>query len=369
MSAGNMPIFLKVLSYKGRSSEKSLSASFDQQGGTFGRSAKNHFVLDDPENIVSARHAIIKYENGCYYITDKSTNGTYIYSTDQVLQYDETILLRDGERLEVGDYNLIVHIDNEKVSPPVTPKPPVPPTPPDPKPMKIDIISIEDFEDDNEIEKSHSKPEPIQTEPKGAYDELLSVFFEAAKIEDTRGFHNEDIPELMRTVGSVLRELVDGLITILSGRKVTKKGFGVPVTVIQPNENNPLKFAPNGEEALKLMLTKKHRGFINAVDAVKEGYEDITNHHVAFHAGVTESLKRVIERFDPEKLAQQHQEGIVLKNAKRWEAYCQTYDKIAREAIENFFGDEFSRTYERLTQKSDVIHKNRLDDSEELADV
>ena len=48
-----MPLILKVLSYKDRSPEKLLSASFDQRGETLGRSMNNPFVLHEEEKVFS----------------------------------------------------------------------------------------------------------------------------------------------------------------------------------------------------------------------------------------------------------------------------------------------------------------------------
>lgn len=75
-----MSITVEVLSYKGQSPVERLSVSFDQQGGTLGRSPENHFVLSDPQNLISRQHAVIRYENGCYYLQDTSTTGTFIYN-------------------------------------------------------------------------------------------------------------------------------------------------------------------------------------------------------------------------------------------------------------------------------------------------
>ena len=85
------------------------SASFDQNGGTLGRSSENHFVLDDPQRFVSRNHAVISYENGLYYLTDTSTEGTFVTNKDLHLRGDRT-QLADGDTLRIGDYDLMVTI-------------------------------------------------------------------------------------------------------------------------------------------------------------------------------------------------------------------------------------------------------------------
>ena len=80
-----MPLVLKVLSYQGLPPGEALSAIFNEDGGTIGRSVsaapssgKKHFTLPDPDQIVSGLHAEVYYENNRYYIADASTNGTFI---------------------------------------------------------------------------------------------------------------------------------------------------------------------------------------------------------------------------------------------------------------------------------------------------
>ena len=156
----------------------------------------------------------------------------------------------------------------------------------------------------------------------------------------------------MQTVGAVFKELIDGLMTVLRARSELKSQFRVSMTVLQSVENNPLKFSRTVGEALKLLLAKDQPGYVDAADAVREGYQDVMNHQLAIAAGVQASLMSLVSRFDPQKIARKYEEGIVLqKKAKCWDAYRQAYGDIAREALENFFGEEFSRAYEEQMSK------------------
>ena len=87
--------------------------------------------------------------------------------------------------------------------------------------------------------------------------------------------------------------------TILRGRTELKTQIRVPVTILRPTENNPLKFSPGVDEALKLLLAKNHPGFVDAVEAVREGYQDIMHHQLAITAAVQASLMDVLKRFEP----------------------------------------------------------------------
>ena len=105
-----MQLRMIVLSYNDQIPSERLSATFDEKGGTIGRSAQNHFRLPDPKRYVSCNHAVVSFENGCYYLTDRSTNGTYLPNRDLGLSKGTKARLIDGDRLSMGDYVLKVEI-------------------------------------------------------------------------------------------------------------------------------------------------------------------------------------------------------------------------------------------------------------------
>jgi type VI secretion system FHA domain protein len=501
-----MALTLKILSFKRDPAQETLSASFDQQGGSVGRSAENHFVLADPEKYVSRKHAVISFENGVYYLTDTSTAGTYVTNKDLHVHRNR-VQLSDGDTLRIGDYDLMVSIlgndsidstplavspqaedpsifnfgddiksdatpavenifeaekgfpeadddpfdfgppdqdssahrigghiegspDSDSFVPPqVAPGEPVQTIPQDfdlddlfgggnqtanqadgagqnadlfQEPVKPEADTpgspVEQFFPDTAPKAPDAGGDPstppapreaspmppseparvseqqsIPKQPQAAapettpvsdvaetprehatedHGELLNEFFKAAGIEDSAFLSAQQYPELMRTMGEVFKELIDGLMTVLRARSELKSQFRVSMTILQSVENNPLKFSPTVSEALKLLLASKQPGFVDAVEAIREGYQDVMNHQLAITAGVQASLMSLISRFDPQKFASKYEEGIVVnKKAKCWEDYRQAYRDIAREALENFFGDEFARAYEEQIRK------------------
>lgn len=188
--------------------------------------------------------------------------------------------------------------------------------------------------------------------PSGEASEILDIFLKAAGIEAARELPQKSPQELMQIIGAVFRELVDGLMTVLRGRSELKSHLRVSVTTLKATENNPLKFSPTVEDALTTFLTNHHPGFVDAVQAVREGYENIENHQLAINAGVQASLAKILERFNPRHFSEKFAEGIVLqKKAKCWDEYTQTYPQIAKEALENFFNEEFVCAYEQQIKK------------------
>ncbi|NNE63465.1 MAG: FHA domain-containing protein, partial [Gammaproteobacteria bacterium] len=111
-----MSLTLTVRSYKGAPPSKPASISIEHERISIGRQNDNSLVLNDPENVVSGKHAEIEYRDDGYYITDTSTNHTLIDQTDEQLNESQT--LRDGQSaklnnnnlLTLGDYEIMVEI-------------------------------------------------------------------------------------------------------------------------------------------------------------------------------------------------------------------------------------------------------------------
>lgn len=158
----------------------------------------------------------------------------------------------------------------------------------------------------------------------------------------------ETLPERMHAAGVLLRDMVEGMMTVLRARAEVKSQFRVAVTMLRAVENNPLKFSVAPEDALKIMLGFQRAGFMQPEAAVREGVRDIMNHQLAFTAGIQASLTDLLRQFDPDRFEKQFDEGLVFqKKAKCWDAYRKAHPQIAREATENFFGDVFAEAYER----------------------
>jgi type VI secretion system protein len=166
--------------------------------------------------------------------------------------------------------------------------------------------------------------------------------------------------ELMGVLGAVFREVVQGLVEVLAARTSIKSEFRLSQTTIRPTENNPLKFSLSVDDALLALITKRGQGYLEPVDAVREAFDDIKAHQVAFIAGMQMALTDMLQRFDPkvleERLEGQSGVGGLLgsKKAKHWDAFTLLYETMTSEAEDDFqdlFGREFARAYEEQVQK------------------
>ena len=170
----------------------------------------------------------------------------------------------------------------------------------------------------------------------------------------------ERAAEVMERAGRVFRETVQGVMDVLSARSAIKNEFRLERTIIQAQKNNPLKFSPVADEAMKTMLLGAGQGFLSSEDAFQEAFDDLRAHQVAVLAGMQVALAGVLKRFDPARLEQRigQDTGVASllggKKARYWDAFTQLYGDIAEEMEEDFhsvFGREFARAYEEQIRK------------------
>ena len=217
------------------------------------------------------------------------------------------------------------------------------------------------------VETAHDEPERHQ--PVGQYTDSdgLRLFLDAAGVKNTNRFQQEDIPHLMHTLGTVFREMVIGLVTLLKGRAEQKIQLRMSTTQIMPADNNPLKFFDNIEETIDQLITGDKPGFVDSQAAVREGFAEIMNHHLAMTAGIQAAVIHLIEQFDPLRFQEQHKENAIFsKKAKLWDAFQEAYAQIAHTALDDFFGEALSRAYEaqlsKLQHQSENLSGPKTDD-------
>ena len=106
-----MAIKLRVISDHYRELGEQRTRVFGVNGGTIGRAPDNDWVLPDAGRLVSGHHCEIEYRNGAYWLRDTSTNGVFVNDAELPVSSSGPLALRDGDRLRIGDYELVVSVD------------------------------------------------------------------------------------------------------------------------------------------------------------------------------------------------------------------------------------------------------------------
>ncbi|MBA1299143.1 type VI secretion system-associated FHA domain protein TagH [Pseudomonas carnis] len=185
--------------------------------------------------------------------------------------------------------------------------------------------------------------------------DLLQAFLRGAGLDQLR-LDKADACAQMESIGRSYRLMVEGLIDVLRARASLKGEFRMQQTMIRPAENNPLKFAPNADEALLLLLRHGNQAFMAPDLAVRDSFDDLRAHQLAVMAGVEAAIKHLLTRFEPAQLEERMGKPGGLsslfngsRQAQYWQQFTELYSNISREAQDDFqdlFGREFSRAYE-----------------------
>ena len=91
---------------------------FGVHGGSIGRATDNEWILPDPERYLSGKHARVDFRAGAYILVDTSSNGTYINGAQVPLGKYHDYALKDGDYIRLGEYELLVSIDQSNDFPP-----------------------------------------------------------------------------------------------------------------------------------------------------------------------------------------------------------------------------------------------------------
>ncbi|WP_341988640.1 type VI secretion system-associated FHA domain protein TagH [Azorhizobium sp. AG788] len=167
---------------------------------------------------------------------------------------------------------------------------------------------------------------------------------------------------LFADVAGLLREMADGLVSVLEARRLIKDGFNLDQTQLRPVENNPFKFCSSGREALDKALVKRSPGFLAPADAARAGFADVKVHEMAAMEAMQATIARLLQRVSPAAVTFEL-EGEAAGNAslfarkldkgRLWDRYLAMHERLvdALDVISpEVVGEEFARAYAHHSQ-------------------
>jgi type VI secretion system FHA domain protein len=188
----------------------------------------------------------------------------------------------------------------------------------------------------------------------GAAASLLAVFRGAGL--PARKLDDKQAQQVLHTLGQLMRELIVGLTENLHVRTDQKTALKIPNTAIQPQANNPLKFAAGVDEALENLMFRESAEYLTGVDAVREAFVDIKQHQQALLAATRMAMNEYMGRLDPDELENKFSNGKRggLMNAanklRYWDLYKDLYQVVTQSEqghLPQQFLDELTRYYEQ----------------------
>ncbi|HEY0943585.1 MAG TPA: type VI secretion system-associated FHA domain protein TagH [Steroidobacter sp.] len=113
-----MALKLRIISDHYKALGKRSSRLFGVTGGRIGRAQDNDWILPDPDRYISSHHCKVEFRAGQWILEDTSTNGVFINGSDVPASVEGPYTLKDGDRLRLGDYEILVSIDERQDFPP-----------------------------------------------------------------------------------------------------------------------------------------------------------------------------------------------------------------------------------------------------------
>lgn len=381
-----MALRLRVTSHQKSQLGDTRLREFVACGGTIGRAADNDWVLPDDKRFISSRHALIDFQGGAYYLVDTSRNGVYVNGADTAVGRGHPQRLFDGDRLRLGEYEIIVEITAEQdqavddgMRDSVVRAQLVPVDESvelklvdESKLRAFDYDALERHVKPHDPDPSSAARKPaavapgVSQAPKPAGKSApapagaaagMEVFCKAAGLKPS-DLHGSNPEEILQTAGKLTRELLTGLADLLHSRARMKDALRLPQTIIRPAQNNPLKFSASVPDALRYLLGDPGEAYLPPELAVEAAFRDVKGHQQALFKAMIHAVRDFAERLDPDELRNRFDRGLkrspLLAGAnklKYWELYEETYQTLVHQdegaPMPRLVIEELTRAYEQ----------------------
>jgi type VI secretion system protein len=342
---------------------------FGVHGGTIGRSTDNEWILPDPERYLSGKHARVDFRAGTYVLVDTSSNGTYVNGAQVPLGKYHDYLLRDGDYVRLGEYELLVSIDKSNDFPPEAsaivaydgqaPSSAVAKATANDLGADLDLSELlepsdlltadsgvrprdaygqslpgsaeppmqtrAELEADAAGTPWHMMTRPLKVEGakaeagaapsprapnpvlfEGDFDVGLTAFCRGAGI-DPLTISLEARGAALQLAGQLLREAVLGLMDLNQGRNEFRNRFRIAAPANDGPES-PLNFSRGVDEALvRLLTTLSTRA--GSVEAIRQNFRELKAQNTATLSATRAAFEEFLGRVDPKELEERFERG------------------------------------------------------------
>ncbi len=360
--------------------------TFGVNGGRIGRARDNDWVVIDPERFISAHHAEVEHRAGEWWLSDTSTNGTFINDSSRPLGRGGRHRLSHGDRIRMGSLEVLAEIsggndflpDSEDFDLSETalddsfevrsllsnepdagrPRPadaygqplPVPGEPAAPGRLRVSALPP----------GTPAPASPAQQKPRLQAGEAdlwpgVLAFCQGAGI-DPYALPPEKRMSVLREAGLALRETVLGLMELSRSRAEFMREVGISGSRRTQDATSPLMQVNALEDALRQMLTGTVPGGARAVDEIRAQFAKTRHHQQSMLVAMREALATLLGHLDPAELERQF--GGTARGpasteamARYWSLYGELFRSMAASddaSLPPAFQEEFARAYQAL---------------------
>ncbi|WP_405402622.1 type VI secretion system-associated FHA domain protein TagH [Paracoccus sp. Ld10] len=390
-----------------------VSVLVPQGGLQVGRRSGMGWVLPDASRYISGHHFDVSHDGVTWWLRDVSTNGTFLQGHRHRL--DRPHALSHGDRFQVGQYLIVAIFDLPQsvsaLSPgslpehriervvdevgqddpwalggvaaqPINPLPlsrqgrqpdfsddfidlPMAPAP-DPgqavrtsavAPAQVSPVSPPSGGDGSAVPATSHPVQPMSVPPmrpapaaSGAA--FLQGFCDGAGLTPAAA-EGVDPQVLGRQLGEALRVSAEQIMAALQDRSTarhfTRSGER---TMRGATDNNPLKFLPDGTQALEALFLRPRAGFLTGAAGFDEALGDLRRHQAALFAALQPALIELLADLDPSQIEAEAKPGLTgNRKSRAWDGFVSRWD--AKTASENGILDEFIRLFAQAYRKAD----------------
>lgn len=188
--------------------------------------------------------------------------------------------------------------------------------------------------------------------------DFLQQFAAGANIPESM-LAGRNSSELAHELGQIMRIVCANLMQLLNARAAAKTLARTgDRTLIQPRDNNPLKFMPTPEEALRVILGPHSGSYLDGRQTFEHSFADLQAHELATFAALQQALIKLLEDLAPEAIEKTGGTArmplLGTNKGKLWDRFVERWN--ARTAnhengMLDAFLDIFADFYQRETQR------------------
>jgi|HubBroStandDraft_4_1064222.scaffolds.fasta_scaffold153918_1 type VI secretion system FHA domain protein len=403
-----MALRLRVVSDHASRLGQQATKVFGVHGGTIGRGTDNDWILPDPDRYLSGKHARIDFRAGAYVLVDTSSNGTYVNGAQVPLGKYHDYLLKDGDYIRFGEYELMVSIDKSNDFPPEQSAIVAYDGEPNSSAVKkstandlgadLDLSELLEPSDQLAVDSGfrahnaygqsippvgdpaaaaesedspggtpwHMLTRPLKVESSAAVEPRaaggtffdtdidlgLASFCRGAGI-DPKSVTPEARGAALQLAGQLLREAVLGLMDLNQNRNEFRNRFRIAPLPPEVPES-PLSFSRGVDEALvRLLTTISTRA--GSVEAIRSNFRELKAQNVGLVTAMRAAFEEFLSRVDPKELEERFERATkrgvfgAQNKGRYWDLYTELFSGLVQRPPDGFphlFIEAFAKAYE-----------------------
>ena len=169
-------------------------------------------------------------------------------------------------------------------------------------------------------------------------------------------FARKQPEQLAEELGMLLRVVTENTRQLLQARLQAKRlARSTSQTMVQALDNNPLKFSPTTEDALRIMFGPPTQSYLDARRTFEKSFDDLKKHQIRTFSAMQQALTMLVEDLDPVAIDQSTDTDrgiaalVTSRKARLWDAYVTRWQAKTRKyegGLLDVFMDYFADSYD-----------------------